>query len=313
MKYALLLTAIIVPFLVPAQDSYVVQQTTEPYVELASPTPCTFVEGFDQVSELAGETFDFFGVPVALGLDPLVWIGDFGFVRFDTQSASVIIDGLFTYLEPVDGTSNVSYSITGAPGSRTLVVQWHNWELTNGPDGNYANWQIAIEQATGIVEIRFGPNSGGGMIYTDLNGPNCGIFRANIAFTQCYDKMWFEQDAYDPHIDSLPNFDFDALHNLPPANTVYRLTPTADFTGTNELMTGELSVRVIDDGLDVQLPGDQHDGILRVTDTSGKEVLRVPVRDTRPSIDLGTLAGGSYVATFIAQGTQWNARFVIGR
>lgn len=36
-----------------------------------------------------------------------------------------------------------------------------------------------------MVEARFGPNSGGGDLYTDVSGPNCGIFMAQIDLTSC--------------------------------------------------------------------------------------------------------------------------------
>ena len=298
---------------VHAQNAaYTFTQSTEAYQVLTGDVLCTFdANGFDAINELDGETFTFFGVPYTFSAATPLLIGDFGFVRADDASTAVIIDGLFTYNQPADSTGYTSYSVTGTPGQYVFTAQWHFYTLTNGPAGNFAMWQIVLEQATGIVEVRIGPNSGGGMLYTDATGPNCGVFRAPDTFTSCYAKVWVEQDAYDPTIDSLPNFDFDALHNLPPAHTVYRFTPQGWGVGLNELPgTAQVRLHVNGDMLEVELPDGASDGFLRLADPAGRVVHQTEVRGTNDRIALNGIAAGVYSLQWVRAYGTLSTRFI---
>ena len=279
---------------------------------LANDVACTFDgNGFDPITELDGQVFTLFGVPFTLGGNQGLRMGDYGFVRVDNASSSVIMDGLFTFNEPVDATSSISYAITGTPGQYIFTAQWHFYSFTNGPAGNFAMWQVVLEQATGIIEVRIGPNSGGGMIYSDVTGPNCGVFHAPNTFTSCYAKVWVEVDAFDPVIDSLPNFDFDALHNLPPAHTVYRFTPQGWGVGVNELPAPpQLQVALNDDALEVQLPDGSVDGTLRLVDASGRVLKQTSAHGSRERIPLNDVPAGAYAIELVSGRATAVARFV---
>ena len=171
----------------------------------------------------------------------------------------------------------VSYALTGTPGSYVLTAQWTNWHLAQGPVGNYASWQIRIEQATGIATVHTGPNSGGGLIFNDQTGPNCGIFHANSTFTQCLARVWVEGDPYDPTLDVAVNFDFDALHGFPPEGTVYRFTPST-LAGIDQVApAATFTAFVADDGLHVNLASGVREQELQLVDAAGREVLRTRV------------------------------------
>ncbi len=209
-----------------AQNAYSFERTQQPYAELMDATFCDFnSDGDDPLPELNGETFVLYGQAWTGTSSYPITIGGHGFLRIENASALVILDGFFTNIEAVDSMSNVSYAITGEPGARVLTAQWHNIRLVNGPDDSYLNYQIRLYQATGVVEVHMGPNSGSAMDFTDASGPNCGVFHSPQNFSGCYGKLWVEQDANSPTLDSLPNYDFDALHNLPAPNTLYRFTP----------------------------------------------------------------------------------------
>lgn len=292
--------------------AYSFTQTTEPYGVLTNDAMCTFdANGFDAISELNGETFTLFGVPFVVSAATPLRIGDFGFVRVDDATTSVIIDGLFTFNQPADATGYISYAITGTPGQYILTAQWHFLTFTNGPVGNFAMWQVKLEQATGIIEVRIGPNSGGGMIYTDATGPNCGVFHAPNTFTSCYAKVWVEQDAYDPIIDTLPNFDFDALHNLPPAHTVYRFTPQGWGVGVNEVpVAAQLQVQLDGDDLNVQLPEGTTAGTLLLVDAAGRTVRSIQVAGPQHRIRLDGLPTGAYALQLVRDSGTLTKRFV---
>jgi hypothetical protein len=295
MRNTTLLLAATLVVAAQAQVSYTFDQDTEPYVPLTGATVCTFdANGFDPVNELDGEAIPLFDQPYPSGSPYSVIIGDWGYLRFEKTGSAVIIDGLFTELEAVDATSTVEYTITGAPGSRVLTAQWTNWHLAQGPVGNYASWQISVEQASGIVRVHTGPNSGGGMIFNDATGPNCGMFQANNAFTTCYERIWVEQDPYDPTLDTLPTFDFDALHAFPPAGTVYSFTPTS--TGIAQLPAeGTVNAFVATDGLHVLAPAERTGSALELLDVGGRVLLRAQVTGQETVLPLTGIAPGVHL------------------
>jgi hypothetical protein len=279
-----------------AQTTYTFEQITVPYVPLADAIPCTFdANGFDEINELDGQVFQLFGQPFNLGSPYSMVIGDWGFLRFDRTASAVVIDGLFTEIEAVDASSTISYTLTGAPGSYVLTAQWTNWHMAQGPVGNYASWQIRFEQATGIAAVHTGPNSGGGFIFTDQTGPNCGIFHANSTFTQCLARVWVEGDPFDPTIDVVANFDFDALHGFPPPGTLYRFVP-ATLAGIHQTTPAPaFTAYVADDGLHVNLLSGAREQELQLVDATGREVLRVRVNGPNTILPIAGLAPGVHL------------------
>ena len=283
-----------------AQSTYLLDQFSAPYTPLTGDTPCSFDgNGLDAVTELDGQLFELFGQAFTAGTPYSMSIGDWGFLRFDGSGSSVIIDGLFTELEPVDATSSVSYAITGAPGSYVLTAQWNNWHLAQGPPGNYASWQISIEQANAIVSVQVGPNSGGGMVFNDLTGPNCGIFMANNSFTVCQAKFWLEVDPAFPTIDAAANFDFDALHALPAPDTRYRFLPEWDVSVVPIAATGSYAAFVAGDGLHLTLPPDLQGHTVQLLDARGRELLRARVQGPEAVLPLAGIAPGVHLLHWI--------------
>lgn len=276
-------------------QSYVFDQSTLPYQPLTSPTPCQFDQnGFDDVTEFDGQAFDLFGFDYIAGTPYSMSIGDGGFLRFDGTSSSVIIDGLFTDLTPVDTSSTISYQISGTDGQLVLTVQWTNWHLSLGPAGNHASFQMAIDQATGIISVHTGPNSGGGMIFNNITGPNCGIFRANSSFTQCYGKLWVEGDPQMPTLDTQANLNFLALHAFPAEGTLYRFVPVA-IAGIDVHALAPLHAYQAADGLHVELPAAQGELPLQLVDEAGRTVKEVIAHGTNTVIPTGDLPSGVYV------------------
>ncbi|MEO8589646.1 MAG: hypothetical protein ABI432_09770 [Flavobacteriales bacterium] len=222
----------LLPVLATAQNSYSFETDIVPYAEITTGLP--FVpdgDGAQVINELEGETFWFYNVPVTFGAQDRLYPFIFGYIIIEVGDDIIVVDGVNQPLEAVDASSAITYAITGTPGNRELVVQWKNWRIEGGSPDNYLNWQIAIHQASGVVEVRYGPNSGSDVVYTDLTGPFCGIAYMPVDFSTCYEKLWVEFNSFDVVLDSVPNFDFDALHNVPTPNTVYRFTPRFAITG----------------------------------------------------------------------------------
>lgn len=290
-------TTAYLPMIVHAQNSYSFSEHTVPYVELqdGSSMPCTFdANGFDQISELNGETFEIYNIPFTFGGSHTIHVGDYGFVRIDNDTSSIIIDGLFTFLAPFDASSSIRYSITGASGSKILTVQWKHQNLTSGPAGNFANWQIRLHQGTGVIEVHFGENSGETNVFSDPAGPNCGIFHAPDDFTMCYEKLWVEGDPMDLTLDSLPNFGFNVLTGFPLPDKLYRFTPRDLVNTVNENMflDHELIVRTAEENILIQIPDHLMGGDIQVIDPAGRICLERKADLPLMSIQAGSLSAG---------------------
>lgn len=278
-----------------AQNTYTFERTTAPYVPLTGAVTCTFDDGgFDEINELDGQVFELFGQNFTLGSPYSMVIGDWGFLRFDRTASAVVLDGLFTELEAIDAGSTVEYLLTGSPGSYVLTAQWTNWHLAQGPADNYASWQISIDQATGIATVHTGPNSGGGLVFNDQTGPNCGIFHANASFTQCLGRVWVEGDPDEPTVDRASTFDFDALHAFPPAGTVYRFLPA--ITGVAQITPlPPYTAYVAEDGLHVKPLDSMAAQDLQLVDATGREVLRTRVGAAGAVLPIQGLAPGVHL------------------
>ncbi len=308
---ALLLLAL--PGMLNAQVSYSFEETTTPYQPLDPASTCTFdSDGFHRVNELDGELFHLFGSPITFGDDDPLNIGDNGFVRVDHNNALMIVDGLFTTLEVHDQNTDVRYTVTGESGARILTVEWHRWHLSNGPEANFASWQIRLEQATGIITVHIGPNSGGGTLFTNTSGPNCGIFHAPSSFSTCYEKIWVEGQPAAITVDSTANFDFDALLAFPEADAMYRFTPRFAVTGLTpapeqpvaQLLTdgAQLTLRWADGNAPLQV---------RILDASGRVVHRATAQGSTWDHGIASWSAGVYVLHARRGSELFTQRFVI--
>ncbi|MEO8589001.1 MAG: hypothetical protein ABI432_06520 [Flavobacteriales bacterium] len=303
------------PGLALSQNSYSFDQSTAPYTELVGGTALVpDGQGADIFSELDGETFWFYGLPFTFDANHLIYAFDTGYLIAQNDSSVVAIDGVNQPMEAVDATSTVSYAINGTPGNKELLVQWKNWHMTSGPADNYLSCQIAIDQATGVMEVRYGPNSGSDVVYTDLTGPYCGIAYMPTNFSTCYEKLWVEFNSFDIVLDSVPNFDFDALHNAPPPNTIYRFTPRFSVTGVADVGSAGTGMHawLSEDGdrLSISLPASAATGTLELFDTMGRCAGRWPVSGASMTLPLQEMSRGSYLLTHTAHGERTGLRFV---
>ncbi len=315
MKHLFTLTLLCATITVSAQNAYSFEHDQQPYTELTDPVFCDFnSDADDPLPELNGETFILYDQAWAGTSSYPITIGGNGFIRIETATELVILDGFFTNIEEVDSTSNVSYSITGGAGAKVLTAQWHNIRLTNGPADSYLNYQIRLYQATGVVEVHTGPNSGSSMDYSDASGPNCGIFHSPWSFSGCYGKLWVEQDANNPTLDSLPNYDFDALHNLPAPNTVFRFVPR---NSVSAVPSGSPLSPVLNARYDaasahvfVQLGTDRSSGQLSVIDAAGRSLRTWAVAGGNLEVSVADLPAGPYGLSYRSAGAASLWRFV---
>ena len=315
MKHLFTLTLLCSTITLHAQNAYSFEHDQQPYTELIDAVYCDFNnDGDDPLTELNGETFILYDMSYTGTASYPITIGGHGFLRIENANRLVILDGLFTNILEVDSTSNVSYAIEGTSGALTLTVQWHNIRFATGPEDSYLNYQLRLYQATGIVEVHMGPNSGSEMVYTDASGPNCGVFHSPQNFSGCYGKLWVEQDANDPTLDSLANYDFDALHNLPAPNTVYRFVPRFTVAAVPEgsPFNTPLNARY-DPGsgqLLVELLPEQAAGRLNLIDTAGRSLRSWAATSGSMRLFVADLPPGAYSLSYRSTSTASVWRFV---
>jgi len=201
-----------------------------PYTELENPTIIespNFEDDNFTILPLQGETYHFFNVDFTFGGLSTFAIQTFGNLRIDDDTSAVIIDGIFTDLDLIDGTTTLSYIIEGSSGSQIVKAQWKNVALANGDEGNFVNFQIWVFQETGQIELRYGPVSENNLSgYTQNNGPYAGIFHSSDSFDDMYSKHWLFGHPDEIQTDLNQDFNFQRLLGIPQEGTVYRFVPT---------------------------------------------------------------------------------------
>jgi hypothetical protein len=297
----------------PAQVLYDFEATTGTYTDLVNATAFTsneFILGGEfYLLPLDGETFNFFATEFPMGGLKTFAMQPNGNLRIDDDTSLMIIDAAFTYFDSIDPTSTWSYLIEGSNNNKVVKAQWKNFKLRVGPAGNFANIQIWVYQATGVMEIHYGPRSANNATgYNQTSGPQVGIFHSKDDFTALYGKLWVKGSPDNLIIDSAFNYQFRAMSGVPEEGTVFRFIPRfiqQPPNGINNTERNEIKVypNPVNDVLFI-------DGINTVTpfevmDISGKVMLQ---QTTSSAVNVSSLAPGTY---FIKAGS--NNRFVYYR
>jgi hypothetical protein len=214
-----------------AQRSYSFVATTGTYAELNQAKRISFAlldsqSGFYRLDELKGETFTWYRTNFKIDTIKTFHIQPYANVRFDNDTALIIVDAGFTYLDSIDNTSSVSYTIEGSSGDKVIKTQWKNLKIRVGQSSNFVNMQIWVYQKTGIVEIHYGPSSSNNQTgFNKTSGPQVGMFFSRDNFTKCYEKLWVTGAPDALKLDSVNNYTFNAMSGVPVNGTVFRFLP----------------------------------------------------------------------------------------
>lgn len=282
-----LLTAVFLNhFVLDAQNSYSFSHLTgNTYSDLTGDSAISSFDanGLYKISELDGETFKVYNYNFLFGGQKSVSVGENPFLRFDNGSALAIVDVAFTYCDLIDSDSKISYKIEGLPGSRILKTQYKNLELLYGAVGNYINVQIWFHQATGVIELHYGPRSASNASgFNTTTGPQVGIFYSPLDFSGCYGKLWCEGSPAALVLDSVSNYSFDAMSGIPPNGTIYRFTPRfsvplpppppppVDTTGIREAGLSQVKVYPNPAQSTIRIEGVVSGARIEITDLAGK-------------------------------------------
>jgi hypothetical protein len=221
-----------------AQQYYHFSEDTDVYTPLANDTVAEahdFVNDMLTLIPMGGETFNFFGKDFPFGGIKTLYIQTYGNLRIDDDSTTVIIDGIFTTLEAVDTTTQVSYVVEGSSGNKTVKVEWRNVRIANGPANNHCTFQIWLHQQSGTIELRYGPRSANNAsAYNSSTGPYAGIFYSDDSFVTLYEKLWLHGNPNNIQQDTSGQFTFRRLFGIPEEGVVWRFTPKKLLSGITE-------------------------------------------------------------------------------
>jgi Secretion system C-terminal sorting domain len=284
-----------------------------PYEEIDSSIPAAEFNGtLDIIDELNGETFLFYDVPFTFGGLKTIAMGNNAFMRIDNDSSMIIIDGAFTAIDTLDGTSKRSYAIEGNSGNRVLKLQYKNLTLTNGEAGNYMNVQIWYYQSTGVVEVHYGPSSESNASgFNSSNGPHAGMFYSADDFSVCYEKLWCTGSPNSPTLAQTSNYVFSAMGGLPDEGTVFRFTPTFVINNTGSIPDVEIPVMFPNPttGM-VFIDGLPDFSVIQLLDLTGKRIDQFSPKGSTFSLDIAGYDDGLYFLKLITNKTQKTYRLV---
>lgn len=284
-----------------AQVMYDFETTTGTYTDLVNATAFTgnqFILGGDfYLLPLDGETFNFFDTEFPMGGLKTFAMQPNGNLRIDDDTSLMIIDAAFTYFDSIDPTSTWSYLVEGSNSNKVVKTQWKNFKLQVGPAGNFVNVQIWVYQATGVIEIHYGPrsaNNAGG--YNQSSGPQVGIFHSKDDFTALYGKLWVKGSPGNIVIDSAFNYQFRAMSGVPEEGTVFRFIPRfiQQPTGINNIDRLNLNIHPNPAKNKLFISGLNSDAQIQIHDAQGRIVLEQKI-DKGGAIDISPLAPSNYL------------------
>lgn len=292
---------------IKAQQHYVFSQDTMTYTELSGANIITnpdFANDKFTFLPVEGKTYNFFGLDFDFGGVRTMVIQTYGNMRIDNDSSMVIIDGVFGFLDSLDGNTSISWVIEGQPGKEIVKAQWKNVGISSGQPGNFVNFQLWLHQRSGIIELRYGPRSANNASgFTSSTGPYAGLFYADDNVSTMYEKLWLHGHPSDIKVDSAQNFTFKRLLGVPGEGTVYRFTPKAYL----DTLSPPLAVKELKQE-HVRLYPNPATGTVQMTissgqaqsvfvhDISGRQVLHLE-NPAANCIDVSGLAPGFYKIT----------------
>jgi hypothetical protein len=244
-----------------------------------------------------------------------VLMGENAFIEFKSSNDQVIIDAAFEYMSPLLPGDWRFYRIDGTPGQYILKTEWRNAHLDDGPPGNYLNVQIWFYQATGVVELHYGPRSTNNSSGYPLNaGPAAGMLWAPLDFSSIYGIAWLYGAPNSPTYDTAPPLG-GFLTGIPTDGTVYRFTPT--FTVPNAITEGEASVQLsahpipCNDQLRITGLQPAH-GVYTATilDATGRTMITGAPLSPNGVLDTRELPSGAYVAHVRMDQSTATVRFI---
>jgi Secretion system C-terminal sorting domain len=235
MKNLLILFALLLASVTAkAQFYYGFTQYQSTYTEITDGTAATTAAWDDPTFNIPiGFAFTYFGAPYTeIYSDEEIGLGAMlGFKIPGSKIPFLIVDGndivdrgfvVGQHLSPI------TYKTLGPPGNQVLIIQWKNAGFLGDLDDDdisvdFTNFQLWLHQATGVIEIRYGPNSITQSSSLDGQGPIVGLLKwLNLTNgTNSPDSRLLVGPLANPNF---VNFDFglQSIVGIPTSGTVFK-------------------------------------------------------------------------------------------
>jgi hypothetical protein len=215
---------------------------TAPYTELTNAISLNAGQIWDDPEYYLSMPFPFNCMDVQITAIITEGLGG-ALVAFDGNPQSTIL----AYLAPFDvdlldrgalagnqSLSPISYKVSGAIGSRILVIEWKNAGFYNeydelGTMNMFVHLQTWFHEGSNIIEYRFGPRdiSNPNLIYDGSAGPVLGLYSFDVLEGVLPYIHMLEGPAANP---MLTDWQHANLTGTPPNGIVYRFTPMSSST-----------------------------------------------------------------------------------
>ncbi|MBP7407418.1 MAG: hypothetical protein KA941_01540 [Flavobacteriales bacterium] len=302
----------------PAQNSYLFEVSpsgVDPYIELTADTPVEFFaeDGWHTVAAPPQLPIWLFGTEYNMAAVGAMRINRNGHVRFGNTYTFAELSIARTPMEPIDGTSRVSYQHFNGPGGGILVVQFKNLRLLNGINGNYMNAQLWYYATTGMIKMHYGPSSASnGSGFAGDRGPHIGVYHTPTDLSACLERVWLSGSPDGPQVSYDATYEFPALSGLPYEGTAFRFAPMFNIPEgieENEASPFRMQSNLVSERLLVDVV-DPAGTMLSIADASGRIIRTVRTTGGMNTLELGDLAPGSYLIISTFDGPRHAMRFV---
>ena len=257
----------------------------------------------------------------------------FVFERFHLDGPEdVSIPLLFPYVSDIvdrgesQGVSQspISYLVEGDAGSRIFKLEYLNagfFEDFSGED--FINFQLWLYEATGVIEVRFGPRqiTNFNEVHLDWGGPSVFLIEGYVIFqggTSGNIANWasITGSSSNPTMSVISDVDPEVLNPSqiavmsedPVDGAVYRFSPvitsTRDYLGQRAL---NLFPTVASESITVEIP---EAGELYIVALDGSVVSSNPIGKGTRNVDVSVLTPGQYFVYHVAGNQRTVARFV---
>jgi hypothetical protein len=248
------------------------------------------------------------------------------------QPEGVPVPALFPYTSDIidrgDFTgipeSPISYLVEGNAGNRIFKLEYLNAGFFDDEVGNdFVNFQMWLYEATGVIEVRFGPSQvfDFSLAHFDYGGPSCFLIEGFEIFPGGFSGVienWasITGTAANPVVEVISGVDptvinpedISVMSEDPVDGTVFVFSPTVTSTSSPDF-PGALSVypSVAPSEVALELP---EPGLLKIVTLNGTVVHEQQVGRGMLSLQVNHLPAGHYFVNLKADQLRYVGRFV---
>ena len=205
--------------------------------------------------------------------------------------------------------SEISYKIEGSAGDRIAKIEWKNVGFYNevaefGTANNYLDFQLWLYEASGDIEVHFGPNNiEDDALVHDGIGPWVSMVNEYDYDLDEFGELWFlTGDQNNPTLDTIFTIDqidtdLVGLDDDPSDGTIYRFSTSPPVSVINPIVDQNVLIypAITNDYVNIRIDDiDLENANLVLFDASGKHLLKQSIQDNITVLNVQNLASGMY-------------------